>query len=111
MAFVSLDDRRIEYRMIPGRVDRPPIVLLHEGLGSAALWRDFPDRVAERTHARVIAYSRFGYGQSSGLDRPRTAHFMHEEALDVLPRLLDALDAARPVLLGLLRLTLQIRGR
>src|ERR1700733_481336 len=36
----------LEYRMIgPAPTDAPTIVMLHEGLGSAALWGDFPDRL------------------------------------------------------------------
>ena len=54
-------------RMIPGDLARPALVFLHEGLGSVALWRDFPDKVAGRLGARALVYSRFGYGQSDGL--------------------------------------------
>lgn len=101
MAFITLPQGRIEYRMIPGdALGLPPVVLLHEGLGCVALWRDFPDKLAQRLKTRVIAYSRFGYGQSDGLRRPRTPRFMHEEALDVLPALLDALAIERPLLIG-----------
>ena len=105
MHFATVDGRRIEYRLIPGdALARPPLVFLHEGLGSVALWRDFPDRVAARLGARALIYSRFGYGQSDGLTgaipAPRTADFMHREALDVLPALLDQLGIDRPLLIG-----------
>lgn len=101
MPFVSLAGRRIEYRMIPGdALERPTLVFLHEGLGSVALWRDFPDKVAAALGARALVYSRFGYGQSDGLLARRTPRFMHEEALDVLPPLLDELGIARPLLIG-----------
>ena len=101
MAFISLPQGRIEYRMIPGdALGLPPVVLLHEGLGCVALWRDFPDKLAQRLKTRVIAYSRFGYGQSDGLRGPRTPRFMHEEALEVLPALLDGLGIERPLLVG-----------
>jgi pimeloyl-ACP methyl ester carboxylesterase len=47
--------RRLEVRWIPPRrTDLPPLVFLHEALGSAGLWRDFPDRVAERTGAAAL---------------------------------------------------------
>lgn len=101
MAFITLPQGRIEYRMTPGdALGPPPVVLLHEGLGCVALWRDFPDKLAQRLKTRVLAYSRFGYGQSDGIKGPRTPRFMHEEALEVLPALLDALGIARPLLVG-----------
>jgi pimeloyl-ACP methyl ester carboxylesterase len=101
MHFATIDGRRIEYRMIPGdALARPPLVFLHEGLGSVGLWRDFPDKLAARLGARALIYSRFGYGQSDGLQAPRTPKFMHEEALDVLPALLDQLGIDEPLLIG-----------
>ncbi len=101
MPFVTIDGRRIEYRAILGSAGpRPPLVFLHEGLGSVGLWRDFPDKVARRLDAPAVVYSRFGYGESDGLLAKRTPHFMHEEALDILPRLLDQLEIQRPLLIG-----------
>lgn len=100
MPHIDIAGRAIEYRMLPGDAGLPTLVLLHEGLGSAALWRDFPDRLGKRLRYRVLVYSRYGYGQSDGLLAPRTARFMHEEALDVLPALLDTLAIARPLLIG-----------
>lgn len=101
MPFVTIDSRRIEYRAtLGGAGTRPTLVFLHEGLGSVGLWRDFPDKVARRLGAPAISYSRLGYGESDGLPGPRTPRFMHEEALDVLPRLLDQLEIERPLLIG-----------
>jgi pimeloyl-ACP methyl ester carboxylesterase len=101
MAFVSVNGRAIEYRMIPGEVTATPtLVFLHEGLGSVGLWRDFPDKVAARLGARALVYSRFGYGQSDGLLAKRSPSFMHEEARDVLPALLQRLGIERPLLIG-----------
>jgi pimeloyl-ACP methyl ester carboxylesterase len=74
--------------------------MLHEGLGSVALWRDFPARLAEATGRRVLAYSRLGYGRSDPLRGPRAVDFMHREALEVLPQLLDALEVRESVLFG-----------
>ncbi len=101
MLFTDIGGRAIEYRMIPGPVtSRAPLVFLHEGLGCTALWRDFPDKVARDLGTSALVYSRFGYGQSAGIDSPRTPRFMHEEALDVLPLLLDRLGIERPLLIG-----------
>jgi pimeloyl-ACP methyl ester carboxylesterase len=76
-----------------------PIVLLHEGLGSVSMWRDFPGALAASTGRRVMAYSRFGHGSSDVPADAHTPQFMHVEA-DVLAEVLDAAGIGRAVLLG-----------
>jgi len=101
MSFVEVLGRSLEYQLIPAhQIDRPTLVFLHEGLGSIAMWRDFPARVAQLTGCRTLIWSRTGYGQSSPLPALRTARYMHEEALDVMPALFDRLGIERPVLIG-----------
>jgi pimeloyl-ACP methyl ester carboxylesterase len=100
MPFVTVAGRKIEYRMVPGDSARPTLVFLHQGLGSLSLWHDFPDKVAARLGARALIYSRFGYGQSDGLLEKRSMQFMHQEALEILPPLLDQLGIERPLLVG-----------
>jgi pimeloyl-ACP methyl ester carboxylesterase len=78
----------------------PTLVLLHEGLGCVALWRDFPEALATATGCGVLAYSRFGYGNSDPVTLPRPMSYMHDEALHVLPQVLDAAGIRRAVLLG-----------
>jgi pimeloyl-ACP methyl ester carboxylesterase len=78
----------------------PPLVLLHEGLGSIGLWRGFPEELNQATGRRLIAFSRYGHGRSAPPPEPRTPAFFHTEALEVLPQLLDRLDAPEPVLVG-----------
>lgn len=78
----------------------PTIVMLHEGLGSVALWRDFPQRVAAATGMGVFAFSRRGHGQSDLSELPRPLDFMTGEALDVLPHVLDGIGFQSGVLLG-----------
>jgi pimeloyl-ACP methyl ester carboxylesterase len=98
---LALDDMQIEYRMIGPPPDRAPtLVLLHEGLGSAALWGDFPDKLAAATGTGVFVYSRAGYGASSPAKLPRPMSYMHDEALGVLPRLLDMIGFRRGLLVG-----------
>jgi pimeloyl-ACP methyl ester carboxylesterase len=77
-----------------------PLALLHEGLGSVGLWRDFPARLRAATGRRVVAFSRFGHGHSEPPPAPRTPAFFHEEALEVLPELRERLDLASAVLVG-----------
>jgi pimeloyl-ACP methyl ester carboxylesterase len=99
--FLDLDDRKLDYRFVAGRFAAAPmIVMLHEGLGSAALWGAFPDRLAEATGCAIFVYSRAGYGASSPVPLPRPLTYMHDEALQVLPRLLDAIGFERGALLG-----------
>lgn len=82
------------------RNDLPTFILLHEGLGSISLWRDFPEQLAAATGGRVLTYSRPGYGQSSPAKTPRTARYMHDEGLEILPALLDALKISQPIIVG-----------
>ncbi len=98
MAELELRGGTIEYELCRG--DGPPLVFLHEGLGSVGLWRGVPAAVAAATGRTVLTYSRFGYGCSDPVALPRPVRYMHDEALTVLPQLLDALDLHRPVLVG-----------
>ena len=100
MPFETLDHCRIEYERIGGDPQHPTIVMLHEGLGSVSMWKDFPKRLAEVTQSTVVTYSRRGYGRSAPMRTPRSVHYMHHEALVVLPQFLDALEIPRPILFG-----------
>src|SRR5437762_7651962 len=99
--FLRIGSSDLEYRMIgPVPAEAPTIVMLHEGLGSAALWGDFPDRLQAATGAGVFIYSRSGYGASTSAPLPRPLDYMHVEALEVLPRLLEQIGFRRGLLLG-----------
>jgi pimeloyl-ACP methyl ester carboxylesterase len=99
--FLSVDGQTLEYRFHGPQPDQAPtIVLLHEGLGSAGLWGDFPEKLAEATGAGVFAYSRAGYGGSSPAKLPRAVGYMHEEGLTVLPRVLETIGFRRGLLVG-----------
>jgi pimeloyl-ACP methyl ester carboxylesterase len=99
--FLTIGTSDLEYRMIgPSPQDAPTIVMLHEGLGSAGLWGDFPQQLQAATGAGVFAYSRAGYGASTPIKLPRAVDYMHTEALDVLPKLLDQIGFRRGLLLG-----------
>ena len=105
MPFAVAAGRKLEYELIaPERSASPTIVFLHEGLGSVALWRDFPDRLCDAVGRSGLVYSRYGYGRSEPLtdwkDEPRGVDFMHDEAIHPLPELLDRLEIDAPVLLG-----------
>lgn len=109
---VSLEIRQLQSK--PGAVPSRTLVFLHEGLGSIAMWRSWPDRLCERLGCAGLVYSRQGYGQSDPVPQVRSPSgtqsgrrmgrllpdYMHREALEVLPALLQTLGIQRPVLLG-----------
>ncbi|HOV19354.1 alpha/beta fold hydrolase [Ottowia sp.] len=109
MQAIDIDGVRLEVAAIAAPAGSPagraPLVFLHEGLGSIALWRDWPASLCAATGRAGWVYSRRGYGQSSAVPNVRGAgrlqpDYMHREALHVLPRLLAALGLERPVLVG-----------
>jgi pimeloyl-ACP methyl ester carboxylesterase len=105
---VAIDGRRLEIVeheppvVAPQRLARAAttILMLHEGLGSVALWKSFPADLAARTNRRVITYSRYGHGKSDVLEAARDVDYMHHEAQVVLPYLIRELDLDRPILFG-----------
>ncbi|MGF6272382.1 pimeloyl-ACP methyl ester carboxylesterase [Massilia sp. UYP11] len=97
----------LEYEWITAqRADAPLIVFLHEGLGAAAVWGDWPTVLCRATGCRGLVYSRYGYGSSTPRPpgEPWPIDYLGHEAREALPALLDALgvDAARdqPILFG-----------
>ena len=101
MPFLTVASQRLEYRRIGiPRPGRPTLVFLHEGLGSVAMWRSFPARVARATRCSAVLYSRRGYGRSEPMTEPRAVRYMHDEAERVLPEFLDRLAVERPLLIG-----------
>jgi pimeloyl-ACP methyl ester carboxylesterase len=101
VALVTVGSGHIEYELIEGPSPHSAtLVMLHEGLGSLSMWRDFPQLLAARAQCRVMVYSRHGYGQSAPLSAPRTVSYMHDEALVILPELLRKLGIERPILFG-----------
>ncbi len=78
----------------------PTLVLLHEGLGSIAQWKDWPAALAAATGCGVFAYSRAGYGASDPVALPRPLDYMTREAIEVLGPVMDAAGIEQAVLLG-----------
>ena len=98
---LEIDGVKLEGRWVgPAPADAPTLVLLHEGLGCVGLWGDFPSKLAAATGCGVFAYSRAGYGKSDPVPLPRPLTYMHDEARDVLPKLLDAIGLRRGFLVG-----------
>ena len=99
----------IEFRRLPGPSTLAPLVFLHEGLGSVAMWQgragDWPAQVCEAAGRAGWVYSRQGYGQSPSIPDVRGkgrlgADYMHREAWEVLPSLLNSWGLDKPVLIG-----------
>jgi len=97
---VQLDGRHVDALELPGDDGRRPVVLLHEGLGSIGLWRDFPVALQQATGRRIVVFSRPGHGRSEPPADVRDASFFAREADVVLPAILGAFSARDPVLLG-----------
>jgi pimeloyl-ACP methyl ester carboxylesterase len=101
--FANVPGGRLEYQQFepPGTPREGKVVMLHEGLGSVAMWKRFPRELAAATRMPVVAYSRFGYGRSDAPPKPYGALEMQEkEATQVLPAFLDALRIEKPLLFG-----------
>jgi pimeloyl-ACP methyl ester carboxylesterase len=107
MESIRIDGVALEVRRLEGGAGGglAPIVFLHEGLGSVAMWREWPAQVCAAAGRDGLVYSRRGYGNSEPVPEVRGAgrlapDYLHREAWDVLPRLLHALEIERPVLVG-----------
>jgi pimeloyl-ACP methyl ester carboxylesterase len=99
--FIDIDSKKLEYRFVGPQPDQvPTLVLLHEGLGCVGLWNDFPEKLAAATGTGVFVYSRAGYGKSSPVSLPRPLSYMHDEARETVPKLLDAIGFRRGLLIG-----------
>jgi len=84
----------------PSPTEAPTLFLLHEGLGSLSLWRDFPEALTARTGCGVFAWSRAGYGASDPVDLPRPLDYMEREGREVLPLILNTVNPLSAVLIG-----------
>lgn len=99
--FLETAAAKLEYHfMRPAHSTGPVLVLLHEGLGSLDLWKDFPAQLAQACDAPVLAYSRQGYGRSSPVPLPRSLDYLSVDGPDELGRVLDGLALEQVVLVG-----------
>ncbi len=100
---LCIDGVDIEYRRIGAHAkatNRPVLVLLHEGLGCVAMWKDFPHELAAATGLDVFAYSRQGYGRSAPRPAPWPLDYMQKEARRFLPAVLAAAGIDESILIG-----------
>lgn len=98
---LSIDGKALEYACFgPPPSEAPTVIMLHEGLGSVALWKDFPQALAAKSGYGVFVYSRAGHGASDPETLPRPLDHSTRHALDILPQVLDQIDLQKAVLLG-----------
>ncbi|MDA0787778.1 MAG: alpha/beta hydrolase [Proteobacteria bacterium] len=101
MQHLTAAGRRLEYYWTAEHDgEGPALLFLHEGLGSAGMWRDFPARLTAETGLPALVYSRYGHGGSDVLEGARGVDYMHVEALEALPVIRDALDLDDVILVG-----------
>ena len=96
----SLRVRKLTHPNSDGEDFRPTLVFLHEGLGSIEMWHDFPAILAETTACDCLIYDRWGHGRSDALDVQRTLRYVHDEALDSLPEVLNHSNVDDAILIG-----------
>ena len=94
--FVDVGTERLEVLRLAPERSGTTLVFLHEGLGSVAGWRGFPRTLCDRLTAPGLVYSRRGYGRSTPLAESRATDYLHREAWDVLPALLERCGVRRP---------------
>lgn len=99
--FLSIDGMQLEYRLIGQSAPQSPmIVMLHEGLGSIRTWGEFPKALSQATGARVLIYSREGYGSSPLAQHELPLDYHRQHALQVLPQVLEQAGFSKGILLG-----------
>ena len=102
MLYLSYKGKKIyaQYIQPQGKTADTCIVFLHEALGSVSQWRDFPQRLSDETSLNVLVYDRLGHGLSDPLAEKRGIDYLHKEAWEVLPVVLEQLEIKNPVLFG-----------
>lgn len=101
VSYLTAAGHRLEYAWLgPDSDEAPTLVFLHEGLGSLATWKDFPNEVAAATSCGAFLYSRWGYGKSDPRIGPCNEHYLLDEALTALPEVLSNMKIQQPILIG-----------
>ncbi|MCP4880783.1 MAG: alpha/beta hydrolase [Gammaproteobacteria bacterium] len=102
-SFLQVNGAQLEVSVCSPKVNQDQeiaVLLLHEGLGCVASWKDFPQQLAYALQLDVITYSRIGYGNSSPVDVPRPLTYMHIEAQQWLPGVVAQLPYNQFILIG-----------
>lgn len=70
----------INHQFVGNSQSKKLIIFLHEGLGSLAQWKHFPEKLCRLTNSYGFVYDRSGYGKSPGDLTTRNTHYLHESA-------------------------------
>lgn len=98
--FLNIDGRRLKTLILGELSEAPCLVLLHGGLDCLATWKNFPLDLHRATGLTVIAYERFGHGESGRLEAVHQPDYRHIEAEHVVPAILEKLDLTKVILVG-----------
>jgi len=106
MSFISdtikINNKLLHYQLLNTEYresTRPVLVFLHEGLGSIAQWKEFPDLLSHETGCAALVYDRYGYGQSEAIKEIRNEAYMPDEAYIFLPELLGKIEITEKIIL------------
>jgi pimeloyl-ACP methyl ester carboxylesterase len=91
---IQIQDKNIAYKWVhenAGLAEDPIIIFLHEGLGSIAQWKKFPESLCKEVNLQGLVYDRPGYGQSDRVSYEWNANFLNIQAFEVLPQLISEL--------------------
>ena len=96
----TINDIQIYYKYFWDKSRRKTLVMLHEGLGSVAQWKQTPDWIFDNSQYNVLVYDRTGYGKSSAAPKDYPTDYLRFEANIILPQLLSSLNLENISLLG-----------
>ncbi len=98
--FIQISNLNVYYKIInPQIIDKPYLVFLHEGLGCSEQWKDFPQLLSESLNCPALMFDRLKYGKSDFSNAVVDYNYMHNEAFDVFPKILESLNITRKVIL------------
>lgn len=95
MPMLELGEAQLHYVLIEGDLRKPLLVFLHEGLGSIAMWKGFPERLCAATGCAGLVYDRQGYGLSSAQPGSRSIHYLHQYGMAELPSVMQGIASGR----------------
>ncbi|WP_457552453.1 alpha/beta fold hydrolase [Desulfobacula sp.] len=99
--FLKLGKKKIEILWHKqGEKNHPTLIFLHEGLGCTKMWKDFPEKLSQKTGCPALVFSRFGYGRSDPAPLPWKINFMHKQALHILPDIIKKTGIKTYILIG-----------
>ncbi len=98
--YIETKQQKWYYEFYKLSLEAPTLVLLHEGLGSVAQWKTWPQILHSELKINVLAYDRSGYGKSSHAPSDYPFDYLRYEAKDILPMILNSLNIKRAHLFG-----------